>query len=187
MFKFKNAEFITSAVSKKQWLNDDKLEFCLLGRSNVGKSTFINFLTNRNKLAKVSSAPGKTRMLNFFSINNNSFRIVDAPGYGFSRISNDIKVSFYKLMEEYLVQRENLVFVALLLDLRRVPNSDDIDIYNFLKFHKIKVIVIGTKLDKLKRNDIKKNVNIIKRKINFNDADYFVKISSFAKLGKDEC
>ncbi len=187
MFKFKNAFFLTSVVSKEQWLKDNKKEFCFIGKSNVGKSTFINFLTNNKKLAKISSTPGKTRMLNYFSINNDEFRLVDAPGYGFAKINNKEKIKFSNMMDEYLKNRKNLVFVALLLDLRRIPNNNDIEMFKFLKFYNIKTIIIGTKLDKLKKNDINKNIKIIKNKLEFNDNYHFILVSSLKKIGRDEC
>ncbi len=186
MFKFKNIIFIKSAYSKKDWINDDIKEFCFIGKSNVGKSSFINYLTNNNKIAKVSQTPGKTKLLNFFAINNNNFRIVDTPGYGFSKNSNNEKISFAKMMEEYLTMRTNLLFVVLLLDLRRVPNDNDIEIFNFLKKNNIKIVIIGTKLDKIKKNEISKNIKIIKNKLNFSD-DNFLTVSSFKKIGRDDC
>ncbi|WP_425380394.1 ribosome biogenesis GTP-binding protein YihA/YsxC [Spiroplasma endosymbiont of Stenodema calcarata] len=187
MFKFKNANYITSAVNKTGWINDDLFEIVFLGKSNVGKSSFLNMLTNQRQLAKVSQTPGKTRMLNFFSINNNQFRIVDAPGYGFAKLNNDYKTAFAKMMEEYLTQRSNLKFVCLLVDLRHSPTQDDCEMYQYLKHFKILTIIIGTKLDKLKKNDIQKQEKIIKTKLNFVDSDYFIKTSSSKKIGRDEC
>lgn len=140
-------------------------------------------LTNRRQLAKVSQTPGKTRMLNFFSINNNQFRIVDAPGYGFAKVNNQQKLAFSKMMEEYLSSRSNLVFVCLLVDLRHNPTSDDITMYEYLKHYQIPIVIIGTKLDKLKKNDIKKIEQKIKTMLNFNPADYFIKTSSEKKQG----
>ncbi len=187
MFKFKNANYLTSAVNKAGWINDDLFEIAFLGKSNVGKSSFLNMLTNQRQLAKVSQTPGKTRMLNFFSINNNQFRIVDAPGYGFARVNDNHKVAFAKIMEEYLTQRDNLKFVCLLVDLRHSPTQDDYEMYQYLKHFKILTIVIGTKLDKLKKNDIQKQEKIIKTKLNFTDSDYFIKTSGSKKIGRDEC
>lgn len=187
MFKFKNASYLTSAVNKAGWINDDLFEIAFLGKSNVGKSSFLNMLTNQRQLAKVSQTPGKTRMLNFFSINNNQFRIVDAPGYGFARVNDNHKVAFAKMMEEYLTQRDNLKFVCLLVDLRHSPTQDDYEMYQYLKHFKILTIVIGTKLDKLKKNDIQKQEKIIKTKLNFTDSDYFIKTSGSKNIGRDEC
>ncbi|AHF61238.1 putative GTP binding protein [Spiroplasma mirum ATCC 29335] len=156
MFKVKTATYLTSAVDKKGWINDEVKEICFLGKSNVGKSSFINMLTNRRQLAKVSQTPGKTRMLNFFSINNNQFRIVDAPGYGFAKVNNQQKLVFSKMMEEYLLSRSNLVFVCLLVDLRHNPTSNDITMYEYLQHYQIPIVIIGTKLDKLKKMILKK-------------------------------
>lgn len=177
----KNSEFITSAVNSGGWIPDEVPEVCFIGRSNVGKSSFINALCNRNKLAKISSTPGKTRLLNFFSINNNQYRIVDAPGYGFARVSDDQKILFGAMMEEYLCTRDNLKFVAHLLDLRHKPTRDDIEMYDFFKQQNIRVLIVGTKIDKLKRNDIQKNIKLIKETIDFDKNDEFVCCSSTTK------
>jgi GTP-binding protein len=177
----KKATFITSAAAKVGWITDDVPELCFIGRSNVGKSTFINALTNQKKLAKTSSTPGKTRLLNFFSINDDLFRIVDAPGYGYARVSHDKKELFAAFMEEYLTTRTNLKGVCLLLDMRHTPTKDDVGMYEYLKYHAIPVLIIGTKLDKLKRNDIKKNEKIIKEKIKFDQNDAFLALSATSK------
>ncbi|WP_374695848.1 ribosome biogenesis GTP-binding protein YihA/YsxC [Spiroplasma endosymbiont of Polydrusus formosus] len=187
MFKFKNANYITSAVNKAGWVNGDLLEIAFLGKSNVGKSSFLNMLTNHHQLAKVSQTPGKTRMLNFFAINNNQFYIVDAPGYGFSRLNDQHNAGFAKMMEEYLTQRNNLKFVCLLVDLRHPPTQDDYEMYQYLKHFNTLIVLIGTKLDKVKKNDIQKQEKIIKAKFNFADGDYFIKTSSRNKIARDEC
>ncbi|WP_174519107.1 ribosome biogenesis GTP-binding protein YihA/YsxC [Spiroplasma turonicum] len=177
----KNAKFIKSAASKEGWIQDSIKEVCFIGRSNVGKSTFINSLTNNKKLAKTSSTPGKTRLLNFFEINNGEFRIVDAPGYGFARVSNDLKISFAKMMDEYLTNRDNLKFICQLVDLRHKPTNDDIEMYNFFKYHSKKVFIIATKKDKCKKNDIKKNEKLIKETLKLSEGDEFLSISSVNK------
>lgn len=184
MFDLKNIIYVTSALKKNQWINDNIPEFCMIGRSNVGKSSLINFLTNNNKIAKISKSPGKTLMLNFFSCNNNQFRIVDAPGYGYAKVNNKTNIKFQQMMEEYLLNRKNLKFVFLLLDLRRIPNDDDLLIYNFLNFNNIKTIIIGTKLDKLKRNDILKNTKKIKDLLQLKSE--IIKTSSLKKNGKSK-
>ncbi|AHB36499.1 ribosome biogenesis GTP-binding protein YihA/YsxC [Spiroplasma apis] len=177
----KQAKFIKSAAQKSGWIQDNVNEVCFIGRSNVGKSTFINALTNQNKLAKTSSTPGKTRLLNFFDINNGEFRIVDAPGYGFARVNHEQKLEFAKMMDEYLTSRNNLKFVCQLVDLRHKPTNDDVEMYNFFKHHNIPVLIVATKKDKCKKNDIKKNEKIIKETLKVVDTDKFLSISSMEK------
>ncbi|WP_342269353.1 ribosome biogenesis GTP-binding protein YihA/YsxC [Spiroplasma endosymbiont of Aspidapion aeneum] len=178
----KNSVFIKSCASFDDLPKDDVKEVIFLGRSNVGKSSFINSFCNQNKLAKISQTPGKTRLLNLFSINNNLFRLVDSPGYGYAKIAVSLKDSFLKLMDDYLKESSNLKLCCLLLDMRRTPNQGDIDLYNFLKYYKKSVLIIGTKEDKLKRNDIIKQTKIIKSAIGFNEDDKFIITSSLNKL-----
>lgn len=149
----KNAKFVLSAPNKNSWIDDDIPEIILLGRSNVGKSTLINAITGNNKIAKVSSTPGRTRLLNFFDINNGELRIVDAPGYGYAGVSKKHDANFAVMMSEYLSLRENLKGALLLLDSRRTPNQDDVDIYNTLVSNNIPIILIATKYDKLNQSE----------------------------------
>lgn len=183
----KQASFITSAANKSNWINDDVSEICLIGRSNVGKSSFINSLTNNNKLAKISNTPGKTRLLNFFEINKGEYRLVDAPGYGYAKVNDNLKIQFAKMMEEYFINRKNLKGVFLLLDLRHKPSNDDIMMYHFLKHYNIPVVIIGTKLDKLKKSEYIKNEKMIKETINFYQEDDFIKISNLDKTNIIKC
>ncbi|AOG60480.1 GTP-binding protein YsxC [Spiroplasma helicoides] len=182
----KQAKFIKSAAAKKDWINDEIPEICFIGRSNVGKSTFINSLTNQNKLAKTSSTPGKTRLLNFFDINNSSFRIVDAPGYGYARVSQDQKLAFADMMEDYLQNRKNLKGVCQLVDLRHKPTNDDKDMYDFFKKQNIRVLIIATKKDKCKKNEIIKNEKLVKTTLNLDKRDLFLSISSKDKSNFDK-
>lgn len=149
---FKNIKFIKSAADESGWIDDDLKEIVLLGRSNVGKSTFINRISNNSSLAKVSSKPGKTKLLNFFDVDN-MYRIVDAPGYGYAGVSYEVDSSFAKMMSEYLSNRENLVGAVLLLDSRRIPNKDDKDAFDILKENKIPFIIVATKCDKLNQSE----------------------------------
>ena len=156
----KNVKFVTSAANKSQWIDDDKKEFVLLGRSNVGKSTFINLITNITQLARVSSTPGRTRLLNFFDVNN-EFRLVDAPGYGFAAVDKHNDQLFARMMEDYFNDRENLVASFLLLDSRRIPNEDDQMLFHTLFDANIPVILVATKCDKLnqsERSKLRKNI-----------------------------
>ena len=173
------------AVRVSQYPNDDLPEFLLVGRSNVGKSSFINTIIERKDLARVSSNPGKTQTLNFYHVNE-SFYIVDVPGYGYAAVSEEIRQKFGKMIEEYLEHRDNLERVFLLIDFRIKPTQDDLLMYNFLKYHNLPVTIIATKVDKISKNDREKQINIIKEGLEIKDGDNLVLFSSKTKLGKTE-
>ena len=185
MYKINKAEFVLCAAWKSQWPQNDLPEICMAGRSNVGKSSFINAITGRNKLAKVSSTPGKTRTLNFFNIND-ELRLVDVPGYGYAKVNHKIKESFGEMIDTYLKERDTLRALVLIVDYRHKPTHDDIEMYEYAKYYQIPVIVVATKEDKLKRNDLQKNEKIIKQALRFDHNDYFVRFSSLNKKGIDE-
>ena len=185
MYKINKAEFVLCAAWKSQWPQNDLPEICMAGRSNVGKSSFINAITGRNKLAKVSSTPGKTRTLNFFNIND-ELRLVDVPGYGYAKVNDKIKESFGEMIDTYLKERDTLRALVLIVDYRHKPTHDDIEMYEYAKYYQIPVIVVATKEDKLKRNDLQKNEKIIKQALRFDHNDYFVRFSSHNKKGIDE-
>ncbi|BDB03063.1 ribosome biogenesis GTP-binding protein YihA/YsxC [Clostridium botulinum] len=183
--EIKKAEFVISAVKRGQYPEDGRPEIAFVGRSNVGKSTLINTLTNRRKLVKVSSTPGKTRLINFFLINDNMY-FVDLPGYGYAKVSKKEKENWGYIMEQYLVERNQLKKIVLLVDSRHKPTSDDINMYNWIKHYNYEVLVVGTKLDKLKRNDINKNKKIIRGTLKMDKDDKILLISSLSKEGKEE-
>ena len=158
--KINTIELIISAVRESQYPSDKLKEFLLVGRSNVGKSSFINTIINRKNFARTSATPGKTQTLNFYKIND-EFYLVDAPGYGFARVRNSLKQKFGLIMESYLKSRDNLQMVFLLIDFRHKPTNDDIMMYNFLKHYYIPVVVICTKVDKVSKNSYEKNKKII--------------------------
>ncbi|WP_251861125.1 ribosome biogenesis GTP-binding protein YihA/YsxC [Clostridium sp. Marseille-Q2269] len=183
--EIKKAEFIISAVKRSQYPEDGRPEIAFVGRSNVGKSTLINTLTNRRKLVKVSSTPGKTRLINFFLINNTMY-FVDLPGYGYAKVSKKEKENWGYIMEQYLVERNQLKKIVLLVDSRHKPTGDDINMYNWIKHYNYEVLVVGTKLDKLKRNDINKNKKIIRDTLKMDKDEKILLISSLNKEGKEE-
>jgi GTP-binding protein len=185
MYIINKAEFMLCAAWKSQWPKNDLPEICMAGRSNVGKSSFINTITGRNKLAKVSGTPGKTRTLNFFNIND-ELRLVDVPGYGYAKVNDKMKKSFGDMIDTYLSQRDTLKALVLIVDYRHKPTHDDITMYEYAKYYEIPVIVVATKEDKLKRNDLKKNEKIIKETLKFDKKDYFVRFSSLKKVGINE-
>ena len=183
--KINSVELAISAVRQSQYPEDNKPEFLLCGRSNVGKSSFINSIIERKDLARVSSNPGKTQTLNFYHVNE-SFYLVDVPGYGYATVSEEVRQKFGKMIEEYLENRENLERVFLLIDFRIKPTQDDLLMYNFLNYHNLPVTIIATKVDKVSKNDREKQINLIKEELNIKDGDNFVLFSSKTKLGKIE-
>ena len=183
--KINTIELIISAVRESQYPTDNKEEFLLVGRSNVGKSTFINTIINRKNYARTSSTPGKTQTLNFYKIND-SFYLVDAPGYGFAKVRNSLKKKFGLIMESYLKSRENLKMVFLLVDFRHKPTSDDIMMYDYLKYYNVPVTIICTKVDKVSKNNHAKNKNIIQKELNLPDDKNIILFSSVTKIGKNE-
>ena len=183
--KISNVELTISAVRQSQYPNDDKPEFLLVGRSNVGKSSFINSIIERKNFARISSKPGKTQTLNFYFVNED-FYIVDVPGYGYANVSKERQQKFGMMIEEYLENRKNLKEVFLLIDFRHKPTQDDLLMYNFLKYYDINVTIVCTKVDKIGKPLREKQVKLIKDTLNINDKDKFVLFSSSTKLGKKE-
>ncbi len=178
------AEFIISAVKNSGLPVHDEPEFMFCGRSNVGKSSFINALTNRKKLAKTSANPGKTQTLNVYHINDCLY-FIDVPGYGYANVSKSIKATFGRMIEEYIKDRLNLKLVFLLVDLRHKPTEDDVLMYQFLKYYNKKICVIATKADKVKKSEYIKNKKIIYQTLELEEDDLFILTSSESKYGLD--
>jgi len=181
----KKAEFVTSAVNLKGMPEDGKVEFMFCGRSNVGKSSFINMLLNRKNLARTSSKPGKTQTLNIFNINDD-FYFVDVPGYGYANVSKSVKQSFGKMIEEYVKKSENLKMVFLLVDYRHKPTEDDVLMYDFLKYYNIDVTIIATKYDKVSKNGRVKQDKLIKDTLKLGEDGMFIPFSTITKKGKED-
>ena len=137
------AEYVKSCVRAEHYPTDGLPEMVFAGRSNVGKSSFINSLTNRKQLARVSSRPGKTQTLNFYNINDMMY-LVDVPGYGYAKVNRSLKESFGRMIEEYLVERDELILGVLLVDYRHKPTQEDIAMYSLYKYYEIPTLVIGT-------------------------------------------
>lgn len=183
--KVVKAELQKIAVDAKQYPDDRLPEIAFAGRSNVGKSSFINSMVNRNNLARTSSKPGKTRTINFYIIND-SFRFVDLPGYGYAAVSKAEKEKWGQIIETYLNTRENLKEVVLLVDIRHEPTEQDLMMYNWIKSFGYRGIVIATKGDKISRGQIQKHVNIIKKKLGIEDTNLIIPYSSQNKMNKDK-
>ncbi|HHI9518483.1 TPA: ribosome biogenesis GTP-binding protein YihA/YsxC [Streptococcus agalactiae] len=180
-----NASILLSAANKSHYPQDDLPEVALAGRSNVGKSSFINTLLGRKNLARTSSKPGKTQLLNFYNIDD-KLRFVDVPGYGYAKVSKTERAKWGKMIEEYLVTRDNLRVVVSLVDFRHDPSADDIQMYEFLKYYEIPVIIVATKADKIPRGKWNKHESSIKKKLNFDKKDHFIVFSSVDRTGIDE-
>lgn len=183
--RIKQSDFICSAVTLNQYPEDKVFEVAFVGRSNVGKSSLINTLTNRRKLVKVSGVPGKTRLINFFLINN-KYNFVDLPGYGYAKVSKTEKAKWGKIMEEYLVNRENLEKIILLLDSRHKPTADDVLMYEWINHYNIEPVIVATKIDKLKRSEINKNLKVIRDTLNLSKDQKIFQFSSLKKSGIEE-
>ena len=182
--KIDKSELIISAVRRSQYPTDNKPEFLLVGRSNVGKSSFINAISNRKNLAYVSSNPGKTQTLNFYLFND-SFYFVDVPGYGYANTSQENQKKFGLMIEDYLEHRENLKRVFMLVDFRIKPTNDDLLMYKFLKYYNIPVTIIATKLDKVSASKRDKNAKLILNTLSLEVGDDIVFLSNLTKEGRD--
>ncbi len=183
--EIKQAEFYTSAVKPGQYPEDGRVEIAFVGRSNVGKSSLINTVTNRRKLVKVSGTPGKTRLINFFTINN-EFYFVDLPGYGYAKVSKTEQAKWGGMMELYLTNRPQLKKVALLVDCRHKPTGDDILMYEWIKHYGYQVLVVATKKDKLNKGELQRSAKMIKETLKLSKEDNLVFFSSLKKEGKEE-
>lgn len=183
--KINSVDLVISAVRRSQYPTDEKPEYLLVGRSNVGKSSFINTLINRKNYARTSATPGKTQTINFYLVNDD-FYLVDAPGYGFAALSKAKQRKFGLMMEDYLQNRPNLKQVFMLVDFRHKPSKDDIMMYNFLKHYKIPVTIVATKTDKVGITLQQKQRNNILHDLELVVGDDFVMFSNVTKLGKSD-
>lgn len=182
--KITKAEIVISAVSEKQYPDDNLPEIALAGRSNVGKSSFINRLINRKNLARTSSKPGKTQTLNFYRIND-AFHFVDVPGYGYAKVSKREREKWGKMMEEYFTKRSTLKLAILVVDIRHKPTEDDVMMYDFLKYYDMKVLVIATKLDKIPKNRRQQHLQQVIRTLELEQEDTIIPFSAETGDGKD--
>ena len=183
--KISNVELSISAVRQSQYPVSSLPEFLIVGRSNVGKSSFVNTLINRKNYARTSSKPGKTQTLNFYKINDD-FYFVDVPGYGYAITDKKTQMKFGKMIEDYVANREQLKEVFMLIDFRHKPSSDDILMYKYLKYYNLKVTVVATKIDKISFGQREKYKNIILNTLELQEGDKLVLFSSVTKDGKQE-
>lgn len=183
--KIKKSDIIAVAVREEQYPPEGPAEIAFAGRSNVGKSSLLNLLTGRRKLAKISGSPGKTRTINFYSINDDVLRIVDLPGYGYARVSRSESEKWGQMMENYLLNRQTLAKVVQLVDIRHKPTRQDVQMYEFLKYYGLDGIVVATKADKISGNQIVKAKKLIRDTLDMSSEDRLYHVSSLNKTGHE--
>ena len=183
--KINNAYLSVLATRISQYPIDELPEFLLVGRSNVGKSSFINTLLGIKNLARTSGTPGKTQTLNFY-LANNSFYLVDVPGYGYAQVNRDMQKKIGLMIEEYLENRKELKRVFMIVDFRIKPTDDDVLMYQFLKYYDIPVTLILNKSDKVGASKHDKNLKIIRETIDLSQGDDLIEFSCLTKKGRDE-
>ena len=178
------SELEAVAVRPNQYPDASLDEIAFVGRSNVGKSSLLNLLTNRKSLARVSGNPGKTRTINFYLIND-AFRFVDLPGYGYAKVSKSITADWDRMMDDFFKQRKNLKRVVQLVDIRHEPSKLDVQMYEYLRSYGLDGLVCATKADKISGNQKQKNLSIIRKNLNLGKEDKIVPVSSLKKTGHD--
>lgn len=184
MISFQKAELVISAPDKKSWPDTDLPEVVLAGRSNVGKSSFINTMCGRKKLAYVGNSPGKTRLLNFFNLDD-KYMFVDVPGYGYAKISKTQLLKFGQMMEDYFSQRKQKKGMVLLVDARHKPTEDDITMMEFARYYEIPICVVATKMDKVKPSQKHKQLKEIRRVLDMREDELLFPFSSERKEGME--
>ena len=180
-----NVELTAVCGRKDQYPNTELPEVAFVGKSNVGKSSLINCMVNRKSLARTSQNPGKTRTINFYNIEN-IVHFVDLPGYGYARAAKSEIAKWGKMIEEYLLERNQLKSIILLIDIRHEPSDNDKIMYDWLKHYGYKIIIFTTKSDKLKRSQINKHISIISKSLQLDKEDLLVPFSSETKDGREK-
>jgi len=183
--KITSVELEISAVRQSQYPTLSLPEFLIVGRSNVGKSSFVNTIINRKNFARTSSKPGKTQTLNFYKINKD-FYFVDVPGYGYAIADKKTQMKFGKMIEDYVATRKELKEVFMLIDFRHKPSEDDILMYKYLKYFNLKVTLVATKIDKISFGQREKYKNVILKTLELEEGDKLILFSSVTKDGKKD-
>jgi ribosome biogenesis GTP-binding protein ysxC len=178
------SELEAVAVRPNQYPDASLDEIAFVGRSNVGKSSLLNLLTNRKSLARVSGNPGKTRTINFYLIND-AFRFVDLPGYGYAKVSKSITADWDRMMDDFFKQRKNLKRVVQLVDIRHEPSKLDVQMYEYLRSYGLDGLVCATKADKISGNQKQKNLSVIRKSLSLGKEDKIVPVSALKKTGHD--
>lgn len=182
--KINEAKLVAVTGRPDQYPPEGLPEIAFAGRSNVGKSSLLNLLTNRKKLAKVSASPGKTRTINFYEVNG-EFRIVDLPGYGYAKVSKKLSEGWGTMMESYLENRQSLKAVIQLVDIRHKPTKHDVQMYEYLRYYGYDGIVVATKADKISKNQQAKAVAEIRKTLDMKKEDEVIVVSALKRTGVD--
>ena len=188
MFQIKKSSYVKGVAQYKDCIVSDLPQIAVAGKSNVGKSSFINFLVNDSKLARTSKLPGRTRLINYFLINENSaeeFLLADLPGYGFAKVSDAEKLKWADLLEKYLAKEQKLVHVFFLVDIRHDPTRDDVTMYNYLFKNNVPYTIVATKADKLPKSQVKNRCRAIANYLKVG-ADNIIPVSALEKRGKEQ-
>ncbi|HHW07515.1 MAG TPA: YihA family ribosome biogenesis GTP-binding protein [Clostridia bacterium] len=183
--KITSAAYKCTAVNPSQYPKGELPEIALVGRSNVGKSSFINAVTGRKSLARTSSQPGKTRTLNFYLIND-AFYLVDLPGYGFAKVSQAEKQRWAAMIEDYLRHREQLCFIVQLVDIRHEPTADDVQMHEWIKAYDLDAAVIATKADKISRGRYLQHAKVVRNKLGMDQDTPLIVFSAVEGTGVEE-
>lgn len=181
----KNADLKCTAFNEIQYPTDARPEVAFVGKSNVGKSSLINALVNRKSLARTSSQPGKTRSVNFYDINENIY-FVDLPGYGYAKVSKMEQAKWGEFVEKYLKTREQLVGIIMLIDIRHEPGTNDLQMFEWIKHFGYNLVIVCTKADKLSKQQLKKNVEMIRTTLKLSSEDRIIAFSAETRQGKEE-
>lgn len=184
-YVIKSVELETVCGITSTFPENDKIEIAFAGKSNVGKSSLINALVNRKALARTSAQPGKTQTINFYKVNNEVY-FVDLPGYGYAKVSEEVKAKWGKLIERYLHDSQMLKAVFLLVDIRHEPSANDKNMYEWIVYQGYHPIIIATKLDKINRSQIQKHVKMIKTGLNVKPGTVVIPFSATTKQGREE-
>ncbi|KRM78684.1 ribosome biogenesis GTP-binding protein YsxC [Limosilactobacillus coleohominis DSM 14060] len=180
-----HVDLTISAVHPEQYPSTDYPEIALVGRSNVGKSSLTNTLINRKNFAHTSSQPGKTQTLNFYNVEDKLY-FVDVPGYGYAKVSKKQREEFGQMIENYLTQREQLRGVIMLVDGRHAPTADDVQMYQWLAYYELPILVVATKIDKVKPSQFTRVQKLVKDKLEFQGKQPLVLFSAMSKRGKED-
>lgn len=188
MFQIKKSSYVKGVAQYKDCIVSDLPQIAVAGKSNVGKSSFINFLVNDSKLARTSKLPGRTRLINYFLINENTeqeFLLADLPGYGFAKVSDAEKLKWADLLEKYLAKEQNLMHVFFLVDIRHDPTRDDVTMYNYLFKNNVPYTIVATKADKISKSQVKNRCRTIANFLKVG-ADNVIPVSALEKRGKEQ-